>query len=330
MLNEAQRAAHYGGIGGSKVATVLGLDQYQSPLDYYHALVRFQDEGPPAEDRAPPSEAAVWGNLLENAIAQEWSRRRSLKVARVNLPRREREFPFLVANPDRLVRTAGARHGLEIKNRTAFKLNAYDAGPLESEVLQCQHYMRIFGVPLWSLAVLVGGQKMLDFDIKFDAELSALATTACVQFWEEHVVARRPPPPTRIEDLESYYARGKKGAVVVASPEVREALAALAETKAQMKALGERVGVYELAVKTAMLEATELTDAAGSVLATWRNNKDGEKTDWQALASDLMKKVAELGGVVDPVATVAAYTAPTVGARVFLNKVKAAAAAGGE
>lgn len=314
MLNESQRAAHYGGIGGSKVATVLGLDPYQSPLDFYHAIVRFQDQGPPPDE--PPSEAAVWGLLLENAIAKEWARRRDVAVSRVNVPRHDKAHPFLVGNPDRIVR--GQRWGLEVKNRTAFKLSAYDAGPLESEVLQCHHYMRIWQAPLWSLAVLVGGQRLLDFDVKFDQELSDLATKACVQFWHEHVLPRVPPPPTRLADLESYYARGRLGSSVEASPEVREALLKLLDVKASMFKLKAESEALELTVKSAMLEATELVDPNGSTLATWRNAKDGTKTDWQAVA----ERVA-LAARVDKHAyekLIADCTATNPGSRRFLIK----------
>lgn len=314
MLNEAQRAAHYGGIGGSKVATVLGLDPYQSPLDFYHGIVRFQDEGPPPEQ--PPSEAAVWGLLLENAIAKEWARRREVAVSRVNVPRRDKVHPFLVANPDRLVR--GSKWGLEVKNRTAFKLSAYDAGPLESEVLQCHHYMRIWQAPLWSLAVLVGGQKLLDFDVAFDAELSELATTACVQFWHEHVLPRRPPPPTRLEDLESYYARGRLGATVTASPEVREALLKLADVKADLARLRKEADAHELVVKAAMLEATELLDESGATLVTWRNAKDSSKVDWQGLVENIRAKGLLPADVLD--GYVSEYTVEAPGSRRFLMK----------
>lgn len=315
MLNQEQLSAHYAGIGGSSVAKVLGVDRYDTPLDFYSKIVRFMDEDTLPKDEVDllaDNEAALWGNLLENAIATEYARRNGRKVMRVNKPRWDRDLPFLVANPDRLI--VGQKRGLEIKNRSAFKRSEYDAGPLEEEVLQCTHYMGVYGFDAWDLAVLVGGQKLLAFEIPRDDELLGILRKECSRFWHEHVLPRIPPPPTNLGDLESYYRRGKAGLTVQASKDVLDALDCLRAGKDKLKALETELEGFEFVAKSALLEATELLDESGNLLATWRNNKSTAKTDWQALAEDLLRKhVAE----ADRAAILASYVEEKPGPRVF-------------
>lgn len=315
MLNQEQLSAHYAGIGGSSVAKVLGVDPYDTPLDFYSKIVRFMDEERlPEEEVALVSdnEAALWGNLLENAIATEYARRRSAKVMRVTKPRWDKELPFLVANPDRIV--VGEKRGLEIKNRSAFKLRDYEAGPLEGEVLQCTHYMGVYGFEVWDLAVLVGGQKLLTFEVPLDPELLAMLRAECARFWNEHVMPRRPPPATTLGDLESYYRRGKAGLTVQASKEVLDALDCLRAGKEKLKAIESELDGFEFVAKNALLDATELLGPDGSLVATWRNNRDTPATDYKALAETLLARIDD-PEERDALVKVHSFTKP--GARVF-------------
>jgi putative phage-type endonuclease len=315
MLNREQLAAHYAGIGGSSVAKVLGVDPYDTPLDFYSKIVRYMDEEALPEDEVDllsNGEAALWGNLLENAIATEYARRNSTKVMRVSKPRWDKDMPFLVANPDRLV--VGQKRGLEIKNRSAFKLRDYDAGPLEGEVLQCMHYMGVYGFPVWDLAVLVGGQKLLTFEIARDDDLVAMLRDECERFWNEHVLPRVPPPATTLGDLESYYRRGKAGLTVPASKEVLDALDCLRAGKEKLKAIESELDGFEFIAKNALLDATELLGPDGSLVATWRNNRDTPATDYKGLAEALLARIED-AEERDALLKLHSFTKP--GARVF-------------
>lgn len=66
------------GIGGSDVAAVLGINPYRTPLDVY-----LDKTNPNVEDK-PISDSAYWGTLLEDQVANEFSRRTGMKVQRVN------------------------------------------------------------------------------------------------------------------------------------------------------------------------------------------------------------------------------------------------------
>lgn len=66
------------GIGGSDVAAVLGLSPWRTPLDV------FNDKTAETVDEKPQSDAAHFGTILEDVVAEEFSRRTGFKVMRFN------------------------------------------------------------------------------------------------------------------------------------------------------------------------------------------------------------------------------------------------------
>lgn len=64
------------GIGGSDVAAVLGLSPWRTPLDV------FNDKTAETVDEKPQSDAAHFGTILEDVVADEFARRTGFKVAR--------------------------------------------------------------------------------------------------------------------------------------------------------------------------------------------------------------------------------------------------------
>lgn len=66
------------GIGGSDVAAVLGLSPWRTPLDV------FNDKTAETVDEKPQSDAAHFGTILEDVVADEFARRTGFKVMRFN------------------------------------------------------------------------------------------------------------------------------------------------------------------------------------------------------------------------------------------------------
>lgn len=66
------------GIGGSDVAAVLGLSPWRTPLDV------FNDKTAETVDEKPQSDAAHFGTILEDVVADEFARRTGFKVVRFN------------------------------------------------------------------------------------------------------------------------------------------------------------------------------------------------------------------------------------------------------
>ena len=75
----------------------------------------------------------------------------------------------------------------------------------------------------------------------------------------------------------------------------------------EAKRIADEIERHEFAVMREMQDAGILTDAGGKKLASWKQNKDSERVDWQAIAA-AMNPPQEL---------IAANTTTKPGARVF-------------
>ncbi|QWI49478.1 hypothetical protein EXW56_11330 [Bacillus mycoides] len=64
------------------------------------------------------SESAYFGNVLEEVVAKEFSKRTNLKVQRRNAILQHPEYPWMIANVDRLI--VGEKIGLECKSPSEY------------------------------------------------------------------------------------------------------------------------------------------------------------------------------------------------------------------
>ena len=175
------------GIGGSDAAAIAGLNRWRSPI-----MVWLEKTGQVEPEE--PGEAAYWGTVLEDVVAREFTKRTGKRVRRKNGILQHPEYPFMIANIDRLV--VGEPAGLECKttsvlNRAKFAQGEYPA----NYYVQCMHYMAVTGADRWYLAVLVLNRSFHVFTIERDeAEIEALIN-AEKDFWENHVLKGIPPAP---------------------------------------------------------------------------------------------------------------------------------------
>src|SRR3954454_21337401 len=80
------------GVGGSDIAAICGLDKYRSAWGVYQTKVG-------EVDPEPPSEAARWGSILQDAIGHEWARRNRVGLIPGELLRAPGR-PFILGTPD--------------------------------------------------------------------------------------------------------------------------------------------------------------------------------------------------------------------------------------
>ena len=170
------------GLGGSESSAIVGLNPYKQSIEVYYE----KRQEIPRQDLSD-NERVMFGNILEDVIAQEYSRRTGDKIARQNQLLRSKENPFMIANIDR--RIVGEKRGLEVKNVDRFVANmgwgaaGTDEVP-EYYLLQCQHYMSVTGYPEWTLVALIGGNELRIYNIKRNDQLIADLVRICGEFWQ--------------------------------------------------------------------------------------------------------------------------------------------------
>ena len=175
------------GIGGSDAGAVCGVNPYSSPMKV------FQDKtGDETEEI--DNEAVRQGNDLEDYVAQRFMEATGKKVRRSNVMYCSEEYPFMLANVDRLV--IGEDAGLECKTVSAYNEDKWKNGEIPLHyILQCYHYMAVTGKKVWYLAAVILGREFICKKLVWDDELIGSLIEAEKSFWHNNIVPRIMPEP---------------------------------------------------------------------------------------------------------------------------------------
>ena len=163
MDRKAWLEARKQGLGGSDVATIACLSKWKSQVQV------FLEKTQAIEQEDVQSEVAYFGNVLEEVVAQEFAKRTGLKVQRRNAILQHPEYPWMLANVDRLI--VGERIGLECKTASEYLKKNGRMKKYLLLIFQCQHYMAVTGYEAWWIAVLIGGNKFVYKKIERDEDI---------------------------------------------------------------------------------------------------------------------------------------------------------------
>ena len=174
------------GIGGSDVSAIAGLNEWKS------AVQVFLEKTQAIEKKDIQNESAYFGNVLEEVVAKEFAKRTHLKVQRRNAILQHPEYPWMLANVDRLI--VGEKVGLECKTASEYLKKEWEDEEVPAAyLLQCQHYMAVTGYEAWWIAVLIGGNKFVHKKIERDEELIQYLIDIEKDFWLNNVEKNEPP-----------------------------------------------------------------------------------------------------------------------------------------
>lgn len=149
-------------IGGSDAASVVGMNPYKSA---YSLWAEKTGKIPEFEGNL----ATDIGAYMEDFIAKRFEQETGKKVRRENASIFNSDYPWAIANYDRLV--VGEDSGLECKYTDSLNLKRYKNGEYpERFYAQCVHYLAVSGKKRWYLAVLIGNKEFKWFTIERDEE----------------------------------------------------------------------------------------------------------------------------------------------------------------
>src|SRR5690606_12206216 len=106
---------------------------------------------------------------LEDYVAKRFVEATGMKVRRINAILQHSEYPFMLANVDRLI--VGKKEGLECKVTNSYAKKEWeDEIPIYYEI-QCHHYMAVTGYKAWWIACLIGNERFVYKRIERDEEV---------------------------------------------------------------------------------------------------------------------------------------------------------------
>ena len=207
MTREEWLEARRKGIGGSDASAILGLNPYSSPLKVYLDKIGKSEE-------PETNEAMRQGTDLEAYVAERFTEETGLKVKKCNKILQHPEYPFMLANVDRLI--VGHDWGLECKTTSPYSKFKFDEGEINPHYYwQSTHYMAVTGFEKWYVAVLVLGKAFHVFEIQRDDAAIQMLVDREQDFWENNVLRKDPPLPTGNEAddeaIQALYPQGMDG-----------------------------------------------------------------------------------------------------------------------
>ena len=279
------------GIGGSDISAIMGFNPYKTAYDLYHDKINDVVED-------AQSDAAYWGTILEDVVAKEYALRNDCKVQKVNYMIRHPKFDFALANIDRAVINPAISGNvrlkdgklttdklLEVKTASEYMKNVWgdeasDQVP-DNYNLQCQWYMGITGVDECDLALLLGGNKYRQYNIKFDSELFEIMIDEAQNFWVNHVLARVEPTPTTLANAKQKYATSTPDSVLNIAFDDDAVIAVVdryIELKEQEKELKGKLEQAQTDVIN-LIEDNEALTIDGELVMTYKAQKGREIFD---------------------------------------------------
>lgn len=279
------------GIGGSDAASIAGVNRWKSPIGVYLEKIGEAPESKPLNE-----EATYWGNVHEETVAKEFSKRTGLKVRRRNAILKHPDYDWILGNVDRMI--VGKKEGLECKTASEYLKTEWEGEEIPiSYLLQCQHYMAVTGYQAWWIAVLIGGNKFVYKRIERDEELIESLIGIEKDFWENHVLKKVPPMmdgSQASEDLiKALYPESEPDSEIELPSESKAMIQQFEEAKQAEKEAAERKKEAENRLKN--LLGTYEKGFADNHVITWkqhvRNNFDSKT--FKKEHPDLYKKYAK-------------------------------------
>lgn len=234
------------GIGGSDIASIMGLSLYSTPLDVYREQmspeVIYEEEG----------EDLKRGKRVERYILQEYCEANDCAVE-VNLPTViHPEYPFMRGNID--ARVVGQNVIVEAKS-TKSPIAKWEEGIPEYYRTQVAYYAMLSNADRVDVPVLFSNWQYACFTYWRDYEYEARIKKAVIDFWNNHIVAGIPPEPLNPAELQAVYPKIEDATTIKADSEIRETVNLWQETSIKRKELEKQEEKLKIEIQRFMGDA---------------------------------------------------------------------------
>lgn len=293
-------AARTRGIGGSDVGAICGVSPFTSARQVYlNKTGQYQDSLGLNEGS---KERMHFGHVLEPVVADEYARRTGAKLATVDATLVHKDFPWALANIDRLILNEdGTVKGiLECKTTSEYMNSEWESGEiLMSYMYQLNWYLWVTGLTYGAFACLVGGNKFYYYEIfRNDELLEETIIPAAKSFWFENVLALKEP---EMQHTDTQFANAVYKSVVKNSEmtfiedEVNDLARSIVDCKAKIKELEHIMEEAQNRIKD-RLKDTEIGYTPDYIIkwsprAQQRVDSEALKTNFPDVYNQCLKKI---------------------------------------
>lgn len=284
------------GIGASEVATVIGLNPFETPYQLWRRKIGL--DAPKQENFAMKA-----GHYLEDAVAQFWHDETGNEIIKVSVEDFmfvNEEKSYLRVSPDRtywlkdMPKNDDNKGILECKT-TQKSIDEEDIP--KHWFVQVQMNLGVAGYKQGSLAWLTQGREFGYKDLMFVPDFYAWLVEEVEKFWIDNIQNKQEPTSANVQDILLKYNTHTDGKIVEVNEEVFKAYNELKQVKEELAEIEERKTELESKIKMGFGDA-EAISYGGQTLATWKAPKESVKFDAEAfqsthpdMAKDFMFKV---------------------------------------
>lgn len=271
------------GIGSSEVATIVGLNPWETPYQLWRRKVCL--DAPKQENFAMKA-----GHYLEDAVSRFWADETGRKIIKRSAGDwiiRDNDRPFLQVSPDRTYWLGESRANsdkgiLECKT-TQMNIDADDLP--KHWFCQVQYQLGVAGYTQGSLAWLCSAREFGYTDITLVPDFYAWLTDEVARFWRDNIQEGKEPDIVNVGDVLLKYNRHTNGKSIEVSDEVFAAYQQLKDVRKELAQLDERKEALEAKIKIAFKDAEALAHN-GETIATWRSPKPTRRFDTKRFQAD--------------------------------------------
>ncbi|MFF5752168.1 YqaJ viral recombinase family nuclease [[Kitasatospora] papulosa] len=287
-----------GGIGGSDVAAILGMNKYSSPRHVF--------EEKHGRDTFKGNEASEIGSEIESFIAHMFTKRSGVATAEAPGTLVHVDHPWARVNVDRFTFDEGegpADGVLECKNRSEYQASEWEDGAVpDAPAIQCHWGMAVGGWSHGYVAALVGGNRLRWVRLERDEEMIGYLLDHCGKWFERHVVAGEEPPADGLEATADLLAKlwSVKAETVleVDAAKAKELRHKHLDIKAREKALKEELRLVEAEIKLLTGE-NEIAKVGKTPAWSWKANGTFASKQFAEAHPDLAAKYTHMVPALD-------------------------------
>lgn len=293
------------GIGSSEVATIVGLNPWETPYQLWRRKLGID---PPKQETF----AMKAGHYLEDAVAQFWhdeTGQEIIKRSAIDWIIINPDKPYMRVSPDRTYWLAEKPHSNANKGILECKTTQMSIDPEDIPkhwFCQVQYQLGVAELEQGSLAWLCSGREFGYKNLSLVPDFYAWLVEEVERFWTDNIQGKQEPTAANVQDVLLKYNRHTDGKIVEVDDEIFAAYQDLKSIKDELSAIEERKTELENKIKLGFGDA-EAISYGGQTIATWKAPKPSSKFDAKAFTKahpDLAKE----------------YTVETQGARRFLLK----------
>jgi len=268
-------------LGASEVSAALGLNPYRTPFDLWR-----EKTGDPSFIPFEGNQFTIWGNRLEDSIAQGFAEDHGYKIQKDN-KLRVHNNGILSCSLDRTI--IGSNNGhktpgiLEIKNMSNWAYDKLLKDDNDIPIMYYSQHQQQFGITGYDwgfFVMLIGGNEMVVKEMVPDWDYIKKQETEATSWWNKYVVGKT-PPDFEVKDLEDPKTTALTGDIQVATKEAFQAHSMLMTLKKRIKELTEQKTKLEKILKKEIGTAKSL-EYEGSEIANW--------SEFQQFSSKLFKE----------------------------------------